>query len=215
MHRQRGDVLVPRVVRGNTCSAARILSASGVLNRTGRVTSGILGRSAPAATSAVDIRTKRNHFIAPSSPDCEGMRATVRVIIFAAVAGWNRAGPLLDSLAGLGTRRDTMLLSSGLACCVLFSEWSSCRHPLSVEFAGSRPCWHSSLRWKSWPGSGRLRTNEASPEMPCRASVGSNALDDLPVVGSARPAVALQGRPRVSESEEGTTPSPRTTPSSQ
>ncbi len=54
--------------RGKTCSAARILSASGVLNRTGLVTSGIFGRSAPAATSTVSIRRGKNHFIALSSP---------------------------------------------------------------------------------------------------------------------------------------------------
>src|SRR5947208_13138166 len=42
---------------GKTCKAARILSASGVLNMTGLVISGIFGRSAPTAASTAHSAT--------------------------------------------------------------------------------------------------------------------------------------------------------------
>src|SRR6476646_8851047 len=49
---------------GKTCKAARIASASGVLNRTGWVSAGIGGRSAGAAASAADSRAAENQRMA-------------------------------------------------------------------------------------------------------------------------------------------------------
>ena len=48
---------------GKTCRAARILSASGVLNITGLVISGIFGRSAAGAVSAAASRREEKQFM--------------------------------------------------------------------------------------------------------------------------------------------------------
>src|SRR4051812_5323386 len=50
---------------GKTCKAARIASASGVLNWTGRVICGIFGRSAPTAASAMISDRGHIHFMGP------------------------------------------------------------------------------------------------------------------------------------------------------
>src|SRR5205814_8800083 len=78
---------------GKTCRAARILSASGVLNRTGLVTSGIFGRSAPAAASAVVSRRGQNHVMSASSPREKRLKLLVRGILRGGLPHMPKARP--------------------------------------------------------------------------------------------------------------------------
>src|SRR5262245_1315479 len=78
---------------GKTCKAATILSAWGVLNMTGRVISGIFGRSALAAVSAANSRRGESHFIAGILTNGEAITARVSTIILHAAGQHTRLQP--------------------------------------------------------------------------------------------------------------------------
>src|SRR5437868_4399054 len=78
---------------GKTCKAARILSASGVLNITGLVICGICGWSPPAGTSAAHNTTGVNQFMAGVLRRIEGIGTAVEARETVVKTGWRSTGP--------------------------------------------------------------------------------------------------------------------------
>jgi hypothetical protein len=67
MHRPSGDVLIPGIIDRKNLQAARIASASGVLNITGALIGGMVGNGRP-----LECLTSPSPFCAPGSEPLYG-----------------------------------------------------------------------------------------------------------------------------------------------